>query len=383
VNIARRVLVVDDDAGIRATLAATLEDDFQVVAVASGDEAVTVAASGDFDAVVLDVEMPGMDGYEACKRLRALPQGGALAVLFHSAHCDVNERLRGYEAGGDDYLAKPFDPLELKAKLTSLMHRSERQWAVAGQLEEMTQTALTTADMVGEVGVVLDCQRELAACATPEAVARCLLDALSKLSLDGCVRIHADPAPCALNARGPVTVLEGSILDHLERLDAEKLVHGLGPHAGFRREGLRLFVRDLCIDRPADMDQERAERMGRHVDNIALLVDATTARLATIEAGRAVAELADTKELVQLACEALSNLSAREHVLRMQVREVFERLRDQLEDSFISLALNEDQEQRLSHAVHSHGEQAIKLLDSGLEIQDQLRRIIESLRGRV
>jgi len=378
----RHILVVDDDPSVVATLEASLEDDYQVVGVGDGQAALDAAASGQFEVIVLDVEMPIMNGYETCERLRADPAAGSVAVIFHSAHGDIAERLRGYAAGGDDFLSKPFDPDELKAKIFNLLARRDRQKEVDGQLEDMTNTALATADMVGEVGVVLDFQRQLAETPDYPAVARLLLDALHQLGLEGCVRIQGALGICAINSRGTPTVLETSILDHLEKMDAANLVHGIGPHAGFLREGVRLFVRNLCVDRPPTMDRTESERMGRQVDNIALLVNAATTRLVGIDSGRAMAELANTKQLIQITHEALTSLSAREHVLRMQVREVFNRLCSEVEDSFISLGLTDDQEHRLSHLVQSHGDEVMALLDSGQEAERQLQQVIAGLRGR-
>jgi sigma-B regulation protein RsbU (phosphoserine phosphatase) len=73
------------------------------------------------DLILLDILMPGMDGYEVCRRLRASPETREVPVMFLSALEDVTNKTRGFEAGGNDYLAKPFDVLEVKARVRSLL----------------------------------------------------------------------------------------------------------------------------------------------------------------------------------------------------------------------------------------------------------------------
>jgi two-component system response regulator MprA len=117
------ILVVDDDAGLRRALRRVLvSHGFQVEVAGDGAEALSLLRARPFDAVVLDVMMPGSDGIEVCEQLRA--EGDELPVLMLTARDAVRDRVAGLEAGADDYLVKPFANEELVARVRALLRRA-------------------------------------------------------------------------------------------------------------------------------------------------------------------------------------------------------------------------------------------------------------------
>ena len=118
-----RLLVVDDDPSVREALELVLDlNGFGVATAADGGEAIRTLAVDRPDAVILDVLMPGLDGLEVCRRMRAI--GDRTPVLMLTARAEVSERVAGLEAGADDYLVKPFASEELIARLRALLRRT-------------------------------------------------------------------------------------------------------------------------------------------------------------------------------------------------------------------------------------------------------------------
>ena len=109
------VLIVDDDPSIRKLVATTLEDvaGFELVEAADGDEALELAREEAPAIVLLDIDMPGIDGFEACRRLRAEPQTADATVVMLTAAADEEAERAAEEAGADLFITKPFSPLEL------------------------------------------------------------------------------------------------------------------------------------------------------------------------------------------------------------------------------------------------------------------------------
>ncbi|MGH2712373.1 MAG: response regulator transcription factor [Thermoleophilaceae bacterium] len=117
-----RVLIVDDDVKMAAAIRRGLRFEGLVVDVASGGEqALRMVGPTEYDAIVLDVMMPGLDGFETCRRLRA--EGVWVPVLMLTARHAVEDRVRGLDGGADDYLTKPFSLAELLARLRALARR--------------------------------------------------------------------------------------------------------------------------------------------------------------------------------------------------------------------------------------------------------------------
>jgi two-component system response regulator MprA len=118
-----KILVVDDERAVRESLRRALElEGYQVELAADGEEALARLSAAPADAAILDVLMPGIDGLEVCRRLRA--DGNAVPVLMLTARAEVDSRVGGLDAGADDYLPKPFALAELLARLRALLRRA-------------------------------------------------------------------------------------------------------------------------------------------------------------------------------------------------------------------------------------------------------------------
>ncbi|MGW5682290.1 response regulator transcription factor [Nonomuraea sp. NPDC003754] len=117
-----RLLVVDDEPALREALQSSLEfEGYLVAAVADGQAALDELGRQSYDAVLLDVMMPRVDGLTACRRLRAI--GNHVPVLMLTARDAVGDRVSGLDAGADDYLVKPFELDELLARVRALLRR--------------------------------------------------------------------------------------------------------------------------------------------------------------------------------------------------------------------------------------------------------------------
>jgi two-component system OmpR family response regulator len=118
-----RVLVVEDEAKLARLLARGLGEEGHVADVAGrGEDALWMARATPYDAIVLDVMLPGLDGFETCRELRANEVWAP--VLFLTARDEVGDRVRGLDTGADDYLVKPFSFAELLARLRALVRRA-------------------------------------------------------------------------------------------------------------------------------------------------------------------------------------------------------------------------------------------------------------------
>jgi two-component system OmpR family response regulator len=117
-----RVLVTEDDAAMAGLVSQGLrEDGYEVDVEASGERAIAAVRETVYDIVLLDVMLPGIDGFATCRRLRG--RGASMPVLMLTARDEIDDRVRGLDAGADDYLTKPFSLAELLARVRALLRR--------------------------------------------------------------------------------------------------------------------------------------------------------------------------------------------------------------------------------------------------------------------
>jgi two-component system, NarL family, nitrate/nitrite response regulator NarL len=137
------VLVVDDDDGLRAMIASLLEQAaYAPVEASSGEAALTTAADSSFDLVLLDVDLPGLSGYEVCRRLRE-QRGTTMPIMFVSgSRVEALDRVAGLLIGADDYLVKPFAPEELLARVRALLRRAKPASSDYGNGTSLTKREL-------------------------------------------------------------------------------------------------------------------------------------------------------------------------------------------------------------------------------------------------
>ena len=125
--MATRILIVEDDPDIAALVARYLDKaGFSTERAASGREALRMVAARPPDLLVLDLMLPHLDGLEVCRLLRASDTTAAIPIIMITARAEESERIVGLELGADDYLAKPFSPNELVARVRALLRRAHR-----------------------------------------------------------------------------------------------------------------------------------------------------------------------------------------------------------------------------------------------------------------
>ncbi len=136
----RRVLVVDDEKSIVKGIAFSLkQDDMEVDVAYDGEDAVSKAENGDYDIILLDVMLPRLSGYEVCQAIREFSD---VPIIMLTAKGDDMDKILGLEYGADDYITKPFNILEVKARIKAIIRRSERRSEKNSGMKTLVKGAL-------------------------------------------------------------------------------------------------------------------------------------------------------------------------------------------------------------------------------------------------
>jgi DNA-binding response OmpR family regulator len=140
------ILIIDDEpVQIRAIVAELNALGFETLIARDGTDGLRKAEQGRPDLILLDIRMPGWDGYETCRRLKAAPATRAIPVIFLTALCDTAEKLQGFEAGCVDYITKPFDHREVLARVSAHLQQRHLFARMAEQVEPPGEVQATPA----------------------------------------------------------------------------------------------------------------------------------------------------------------------------------------------------------------------------------------------
>jgi putative two-component system response regulator len=245
----KRVLVIDDQETNRLVLEDLLEDEYEVQSAENGEQGLDILKVFGPDIVLLDVMMPGLNGYEVCRRIKEMPGGEFTPVLLVSAKSELNDRLQGYAVGADDYVVKPFDHDELLAKLrthfrlrgTLLELASTRAKLAVQNADLETLVQERTADVVATRDVTVFALAKLAESRDPETG-----EHLERM------RAYSQILAEHLNEEGPYTdQIDEQFLDDLYRSSP---LHDIG----------KVGIPDVILLKPGRLSQEEFDIMKRH-----------------------------------------------------------------------------------------------------------------------
>jgi EAL domain-containing protein (putative c-di-GMP-specific phosphodiesterase class I)/DNA-binding NarL/FixJ family response regulator len=367
-----RLLLVDDDVHMRRLTTALLEERFNIREAASGAEAVVAAASWNPDIVLLDVELdPGMDGYEACRRLKADPATASIPVVFVSAHDALQDRLKGYEAGGEDYVVKPFDGAELEAKLLRLLAIVSERTALREQASIASCTAMTAMTSMSELGALLESMKSFGACTDCRALAGAAITGLAAYGLHGTVQVRAAGEVVTRTGQGEASPLEASVIRHMASMER---ITQFKSRLAITYQSISLLVHDMPVD-----DQDRC---GRLRDHLAMLAEGAQARA---EAIAAAAEARRRGEALEVAARrvtaALATIDRAQRERQIATRLAVDDLQSRMQSAYASVAMTTTQEDFMNETLQAGLERLLGTQEDLSGLQGQLSSIVGELEG--
>lgn len=368
-----RLFVVDDDPVLTEIFMVTLEDDFQLETFASAEACLARVAEQKPDIFLLDVSLPGIDGCQLCRQLKDDWDTQDIPVLFVSGSDDIEARLLCYDAGGEDFISKPFDPNELlrKLRIAAQLINSRRQ--LHEQAGYAQRTAMSAMVSMGELGVVLQFLSKSFACESAEALAEALLESMRQYDLQAAVQVRLGGEVFSLSDNGRDLPLETSVLNHVSHAGR---IFQFKSRCVFNYGRVTLMVNNMPLD--------DADRCGRIRDNGALLAEGADARLKAIEvelsAQRRRSGIEAALPRVHATLDAVQGNYRRNCYELTQVMIEFQ---EALMKSYVHLGLTERQEEQMTAMAGEFMQRMVGTQDESLHIVGQLEELAHSLEGLV
>ncbi|MEI7841782.1 MAG: response regulator [Gallionellaceae bacterium] len=362
-----RVLVVDDERSMCALHKAFLSKQFEVDCATSGAQAIEKCLERLPDLVLMDIEMPDMDGIETCRRLREWTN---LPIIFATGHESIEEHLRAYDAGGDDIITKPVRSEILLRKVeNAIRHHKEKKELVAekASLHQMAMSFLST---VSESGALLNFMRASVTCRNHHALAEKLLETTVDLGVQCSVMIRHAGGPTILTPNGEPTELERSVL---EKSSSMGRVFQFKSRLVVNYDRVSLIVAKL----PASEEQA-----GRIRDYIAILAETTEGMCDNVDMR---IESMNRAEQLQVALggavSAVEVLQKENGRMLLDVRMLLQELIDNVEKSYSYLNTTNSQESTISNAMNTSVQQIISVMMDNNKLDKQFGNVLDALRG--
>ncbi len=321
------------------------------------------------DLFLLDVGLGGMDGYTYCRQLKDDPGTANIPVIFVSSHDTIDDRLRGYDAGAEDFIVKPFDPQELlrKIKVAGQVRAEKlRLLAQAEAAEELSSLALASMD---EGGIVLQFMSKLIGWETETEIAEGMLDLMRRFGLNCTVQTRVAGRTFTISQAGTNLPLEVSILAHVVTLDRIFEFHN---RSVYNFDRITIMINNMPIDDP--------NLCGRIRDNVAIAAQGADARLIAIDnaEGRQRSQQVIMNALGSLQA-TLGSFRDTHKAQRLRYNDFVFDMERELQQSFVHLGLTMGQERHLEDLVKNRMQELMQLADQGDELQNILSTLLVEL----
>ena len=359
------IFIVDDVEAGRLMLESAFGQLYKVESFASGGDCLARVATSAPNLFMLDVDMPGMDGYTLCRALKNQPETRDIPVIFISALDDLESRMAGYDAGGDDYIAKPFKLGLVKQKVEVLRRITEEKAALKTQLGDSDLLASMVMSQLDEYAVLVKLLRSLNSCNKHSEIAEATLSILKTYKLKGALQFRLPGGEITVDQAGESSPLEASIIGH---------VRSLGSIASFRNRTAFNFGRVSLLAN--NMPLHDPDLCSRHRDNLAIAAETVDAKLsALLTAQENQATKGDIASMLKLLDNAIHAFSKKYEDARFQSVEAIRTLLAELDAEFASLGLQEDQEKRINDLIQSKADQVVDAFDFSAETERTLKEL--------
>ena len=366
-----RIFAVDDVESARRLLHGAFSKDYDFEAFESAEACLQRVVDSPPDLFLLDIDLPGMDGYALCRELKSMPAVADKPVIFLSGLDDLESRLQGYDAGGIDFFVKPYKVAELRQKIELARTSSEAKNVMQQQMTDSeTLTSLVMANL-DEYALLIKFLRALNTCQGRHELADVLFGMLRGFKLDCAVQFRLDNQPdLTVSAQGENLPMETAIMQHVRTLGT---IFEFKTRAAFNFPHITVLVNNMPVEDP--------EFCGRIRDYLAIAVESADAKLDAIHIR--IARNEDRSHIDAVLDDignTVTSFATKYDRARTESTLLTDRLLTELTGAFAHLGLTDEQEHAIENIVRSRAFELADLYDFGEAMQEALHRVQERLR---
>lgn len=365
-----KVLIIDDDRFTQNILQKNLFKVYEVRTADDGAAGLNLANRWHPDVILLDVEMPGQNGYEVCDILKRDASTQEIPVIFLSSHSSTRERMLGFEVGGDDFLVKPCSAELLQKKIDKIAELYNHKRKLKQSVSNAEKTALEAMSTSFELGKAVRYVERTYTLSTVEKLGAALMEFLTDLELSACAMLCSrEQSHFFSTGGGMVAPLE---IEVLQALHGAKRFTDFGCRTQINYPQVALLVKNMPLE-------DRA-RYGRLKDTLPFVLGATDAKVRVLDAEKSL--LNQNQKLVGLIGNLQSLLEStglKFNADRDKISDVMTNLTTTLGVELYKMGLESDQEEYVVRKVEDASNLIYERIDGGKAIEKAMQAMVKTL----
>jgi len=346
-----KILIIDDDE-IFQDIMAEVFINFSVEKALTGEQGLEVASSFLPELILLDIKMPGIDGYETCKRFRENNLFKNIPIIFLSQYQGIEDRLKAYGVGGDDYISKPVDNVELMVKVNRLIEVKKQQDDLTNEIQSTYDTVLEIQKYAANLQVIGRFLMGNLFCHDMTDLSDLFIKTVKELEISCIISLNSQLGSIIRSDTGNINRLEEEIINMSEHMER---IHPFGENRSiFNWKNVAVLVRN--VDDNADI--------------MAILMDGLETGIRAIEKEHAL-------------INAVSDLENKNATIEDNISQQFNAMKYSLTETFLSLgmtSLDPEEEDKLNDCVEGYHEKISLELAQLSTNNEQLTLLINQLR---
>jgi len=366
-NTSKRILVVDDELLNREIITEFLCDEFSQVAVAvSGEECLNICRKELPDIILMDVSMPGLDGYQTSLKLKDLDLENKMSVIFVSAHGQPEDRIEGYKAGAVDYIVKPFEPEELLQKINRTLTYQDDVDDLRSSVASSNKVAFSAMTVSSELGEIIRIMEEMFLVTGYKELSEKYFEWSQSMELSSCIRIKTENFEHCLANNVSSTPIERELM---ELLASKGRIFSFDSRTQFNGDRVQILVKN--------MPKGDEEKYGRLIDTLPVILTGIDKCITRIyELSLKEQQQKHIQETIAEIRTISSHTSRTFEEMQNDILNVFNEFQTSLDWEIPRMGLEDDQEKLIMKLADDCMGKSQRATDIGCGIRADLDKII-------
>lgn len=366
-----RILVVEDDPKNQKIIKQIFSDHYELIPIFDGEEAIRSYRDYNPDIILLDIMLPGIDGYEVCRTIKEDDDYKQIPIVILSAKTSLEDRLKGYEMGADDFMTKPFDHDELIVKTNNLISYKKSLANLGQQASTASNIAMQAMTMSSELGQILQFMQSSFNVKDIDSLIKEALDVTQNFDLKICMQVqvgNGNPVHTFCDAGIP-TPLEESILSQSK---IKGRIFDFRNRTIINYPNISMLIKNMPLDNP--------ERYGMIKDNICFLAEAMQSRIMNLVMEQEIdKQRGSILEILNQTTKFMEGMSDNFQNIRTEQAKIVDTTMAKIEDLIPRLGLHEGQEEALLKITRETTENTTQLFNDGLKLNEEFAATMKQL----